>query len=634
MAIVLCDISKQFGEHLVVNHVSLEIGAGELFVLLGSSGSGKSTILRLIAGLLSPDHGRIEIHGRDVTQLPPQRRDTGFVFQNYALFRHMSVAENVEFGLKIRRSPRSERRRRCGELLELVGLGGLGSRLPSQLSGGQRQRVALARALAYQPEVLLLDEPFGALDQKIRCQLRRSLKEIQRRIGVTAILVTHDQEEAFEVGDRIGILDRGRLVETGSPEGLYSRPQSEFVAAFLGGGNVIVGRADNDHHVIRLGAAELPFPAGSPPHEDGAPVRLLFRPETVRHSPAPFAPGDGVIAIGQGRLAESTFAGAIKRLRFEIETLQGARPLMPVLAYGQRYAAIEAVQAADPAGSETAAAIGEQRWIGLSSYHVLRPSALKFLAFLPDLESSKDSLEVCRLLSIASHGSTTLLAVVPPGSRAEEVQQRLAGLRREAAPAGEPRIEIKVRCGPQGGEVIREIEEGYYDMMAVSRAAIGDGSPTGRLAQIIRRALVSSGLPVLIAAHGASAIRRMLICTAAGEPGKTDVRFGARLARHIRSFTTVFHAAREGLLPEELERVRKHLGQAGEMLNAFKLENEIKIGGGPVLDAIIGEANCGHDLVVVGASGSESYRGAYDLVGRLLDKTGCSVLIVPMAENS
>src|SRR6266508_1906321 len=243
MSIALEQIVKHFGRQVIVDRVSLEVREGELFVLLGASGSGKSTILRITAGLLAPDHGRVLLHGRDVTGLPPQKRDVGFVFQNYTVFRHMTVAENIEFGLKVRRVPAAERRRRHEQLLDLVGLAGLGKRFPGQLSGGQLQRVALARALAYEPKMLLLDEPFGALDVKIRTQLRRSLKEIQRKLGVTAILVTHDQEEAFELADRIGELARGRILEVGQSEVLYAKPKTLYVASFLGGGTVLASRA-------------------------------------------------------------------------------------------------------------------------------------------------------------------------------------------------------------------------------------------------------------------------------------------------------------------------------------------------------------------------------------------------------
>src|SRR5436853_313800 len=211
MSIRLEGLAKSFGGQPVVKPTSLEVRDGELFVLLGASGSGKSTVLRMVAGLTAPDAGGIWLRDRDVTRLPPQERGIGFVFQNYSIFRHMSVGENIEFPLKIRKMPAAERARKREELLDRVGLGGFGNRYAHQLSGGQQQRVALARALVHEPSVLLLDEPFGALDVKIRSQLRRNLREIQQQLGVTAILVTHDQEEAFELADRIGLMERAEL---------------------------------------------------------------------------------------------------------------------------------------------------------------------------------------------------------------------------------------------------------------------------------------------------------------------------------------------------------------------------------------------------------------------------------------
>ena len=258
MSIVLDQLTKRYGGHPVVNNVSLEVADGEFFVLLGSSGSGKTTVLSAIAGLTEADHGRVILHGRDVTNLPPQQRRIGFVFQNYALFQYMTVADNIEFGLSIRKVPKDERRRRRDELLELVGLAGLGNRMPRQLSGGQQQRVALARALAHQPEALLLDEPLGALDAKIRSELRRTLRAIQRELGITTILVTHDQEEAFELADRLGVMSFGRLLEVGPPDELYLRPQTEFVAAFLGTANLLVGRRAEGG--VQVGPVQFPLP--------------------------------------------------------------------------------------------------------------------------------------------------------------------------------------------------------------------------------------------------------------------------------------------------------------------------------------------------------------------------------------
>lgn len=209
MSILLDKVTKGYGKQPVLKDFSLEIQTGELFVLLGASGSGKSTLLRLIAGLAPVESGRILLHGQDVTSLPAQQRNVGYVFQNYSLFQHMTVVQNIEFGLEVRRIPRTERSQRVAELLTLIEMEAFGQRMPSELSGGEQQRVALARALAYQPDVLLLDEPFGALDSKIRKQLRLKLREIQRTLNVTTILVTHDEEEAFELADRIGTVQQG-----------------------------------------------------------------------------------------------------------------------------------------------------------------------------------------------------------------------------------------------------------------------------------------------------------------------------------------------------------------------------------------------------------------------------------------
>ena len=244
MSILLENVSKRYEQQTVVNNVSLEIKDGEFFVLLGSSGSGKTTVLNIIAGLTDAEQGRVSLHGRDVTDLPTQKRNVGFVFQNYALFEYMTVAENIEFGLQIRKVAKKERQLKRDELLELVGLVGLGDRMPRQLSGGQQQRVALARALVLEPDVLLLDEPLGALDAKIRVDLRRSLRTIQRQLGVATILVTHDQEEAFDLADRIGVMSYGRLIEVGTPQDLYQRPQTEFVASFLGTANILLGQTE------------------------------------------------------------------------------------------------------------------------------------------------------------------------------------------------------------------------------------------------------------------------------------------------------------------------------------------------------------------------------------------------------
>ena len=238
-AVVLDRVSRRFGEVRAVDQVSFEVRDGEFFAMLGPSGSGKTTCLRLIAGFETPDAGTVAIHGRSMAGVPPYDRNVNTVFQDYALFPHMSVLDNVAYGLMVRRMGKAERHRRAEELLELVALGGLGGRRPADLSGGQRQRVALARALINQPEVLLLDEPLGALDLKLRQQMQIELKALQRQVGITFIYVTHDQEEALGMSDRLAVFNHGRVEQIGTPEAIYEHPATAFVAGFVGASNII-----------------------------------------------------------------------------------------------------------------------------------------------------------------------------------------------------------------------------------------------------------------------------------------------------------------------------------------------------------------------------------------------------------
>jgi sulfate transport system ATP-binding protein len=249
VAIEVRDVEKRFGDFVALGGVSLEVASGSLTALLGPSGSGKSTLLRVIAGLERPDRGAVFISGKEATVLAPQKRGVGFVFQHYAPFKHMTVWDNVAFGLKIRRRPRAEVRARVDELLRLVQLEGLGERYPAQLSGGQRQRMALARALAVEPEVLLLDEPFGALDARVRQELRDWLRRLHDEVHVTTIFVTHDQEEAMAIADRIVVMNRGLIEQVGSPRELYEEPANEFVLGFVGRATRLGDRVVRPHDI-------------------------------------------------------------------------------------------------------------------------------------------------------------------------------------------------------------------------------------------------------------------------------------------------------------------------------------------------------------------------------------------------
>ena len=247
MSIRASHVTKRFGDFAALDDVSVKIPSGSLTALLGPSGGGKSTLLRIIAGLEQPDSGTVEIAGQDSTALPPQRRNVGFVFQHYAAFKHLSVRRNVAFGLEIRKQPKDKVRRRVDELLKLVHLEQFGDRLPSQLSGGQRQRMALARALAVEPNVLLLDEPFGALDAQVRKELREWLRRLHDEVHVTTVFVTHDQEEAMEVADEIVVINNGTVEQVGPPDELYDRPANEFVMSFLGPVTRLGGRLVRPH---------------------------------------------------------------------------------------------------------------------------------------------------------------------------------------------------------------------------------------------------------------------------------------------------------------------------------------------------------------------------------------------------
>src|SRR5256885_7650246 len=323
VGIALEGVSKGFGKVAAVKDVNISIAEGEFFSLLGPSGCGKTTSLRMIAGFEQPDAGRIVLQGEDVTNVRPNRRAVNMVFQHYALFPHMSVYDNVAFGLKVKRVPRNEHRERVEEMLRVVSLEGLGKRRARELSGGQQQRVALARALVNRPTALLLDEPLGALDVKLRKQMQLELKRIQTTLGTTFVYVTHDQEEALAMSDRIAVMNGGRVEQTGSPREIYERPGTAFVADFIGSLNALdlsIDELVGENAVMRLGEAErIVRPVGGR-HRLGETLRVAVRPEQVQIEPAGSPMLNGGSRL-EGTIAEIVFLGMYTQ--FHVDTRAG-----------------------------------------------------------------------------------------------------------------------------------------------------------------------------------------------------------------------------------------------------------------------------------------------------------------------
>ena len=307
-------VSKRFGKTSVLENISFDVAEGEALVLLGASGSGKTTILRIIAGLEQPYTGKIVLHGKDVTELPARERGVGVIFQSYALFPKMTVEKNIGYGLRIRKRRRKEIRATVNELLSLVQLEEHRKKYPAQLSGGQQQRVAIARTLAYKPEVLLFDEPFGALDTQTRVHLRREIRALLRTVNVPAIFITHDQEEALELGDRVAVINVGHIEQIGTPYEIYTHPATEYVATFLGAANImqaIVGKG-----YLEIGSSRIPIEKQEFP--EGECVKIVFRPEDVSLSKGDFQQS-GQSRISAAIVDEISFVGAYERVRLRLE---------------------------------------------------------------------------------------------------------------------------------------------------------------------------------------------------------------------------------------------------------------------------------------------------------------------------
>jgi len=368
-------VSKRFEKARVLEDISFDVAEGESLVLLGASGSGKTTILRIIAGLEQPETGRVILHGKDVTDLPARERGVGVIFQAYALFPRMTVEKNIGYGVKIRRRPRKERKETVNRLLKLVQLEEHRKKYPWQLSGGQQQRVAIARTLAYKPQVLLFDEPFGALDAQTRVHLRREIRALLKQVKVPSVFITHDQEEALELGDRIAVLNEGHLEQVGTPDEVYNHPATEFVATFLGAANLLLGVVSGG--AVEIGTARVPAAKETARFREGQSVKLVFRPEDVCLSQDAGLP-EGCRRLANGVIEEVNFVGAYERLNLRLDLAHRQQsetepPLYQVtINTPERMTGVPVmVTRPKPDTHATKYKIGDRVAVGLTSFSVL-----------------------------------------------------------------------------------------------------------------------------------------------------------------------------------------------------------------------------------------------------------------------
>ncbi|HXS26669.1 MAG TPA: ABC transporter ATP-binding protein [Steroidobacteraceae bacterium] len=594
MSISLDQVTKRYQGSTVVNDVSIDIGDGEFFVLLGPSGSGKSTLLRAVAGLTGVDHGRISLHGRDVTHLAARRRGVGLVFQNYALFRHMTVADNIEFALRVRRMRAAARRARRNELLRLVALEGLDDRLPAQLSGGQQQRVAVARALAHKPEVLLLDEPFGALDAKIREELRRTIRQVQRELGITTVLVTHDQEEAFALADRIGIMNLGRLLEVGRPDDLYARPATRFVATFLGAANLLLARQSADG--LSFGNGPLIVPHHEPSsHGRAHEVVTVLRPEEIELAPARDALRSPYMA--EGTVEEILFSGALERLRVRLgDGLAGAHIVRSENLSEEPYLEVTRTQHEQrvfPLAPGLPVALGVRR------LHVLPTPLSSFVAWAPTAALAETLAREPLLAELATRMKTRIAIRVEPA---------LA----ESAPL------------PEGAVALRDSEAEETDA-DFSGAAVIRGSNDARAVEW----LLARGVDeVLILRAGAAAPRRVLIHWVNESARRATLAVSASLLRHLSA-----EAVYVGILPEH-ERadaprplgMRALLDARSEAAADHGLDMRTELGYGDVAQELaLRLAESPDQLLILGISDAADLGGRF---AELLTNPASPLLIV------
>jgi sulfate transport system ATP-binding protein len=582
MSIRLEQVTKYYAGGAAVSDASLDIADAEFFVLLGPSGSGKSTLLRAIAGLTPIDHGRILLRGRDVTNLNAREREVGFVFQNYALFPHMSVGDNIEFALRARRVRAAQRRARRAELLRLVALEGFDDRLPAELSGGQQQRVAVARALAHEPRVLLLDEPFGALDAKIREELRRTIREIQRKVGITSILVTHDQEEALTMADRIGVMDRGRLQEVGAPQDLYARPATRFTATFLGAANLLLG--EQRYRGVRLGQSVFAAESSAGGQREGDEVTAVVRPEDLALAPTPDELP--VAGLGGAKVVELQFVGGHERVRL---LAPAARGLVGALRPAAGEVALEAVRSAREAVA-LPLAVGQDVCLGIRRVHVL-PTPISSLRLVAPGRDEAEAL-----------ACSPLVRELAAQMRIEPVRHQRDGGGQQASLSGLPIVALDADADTATRTALETIGNGARQVLAV---APGD-RPVERMVIYVETQHASSHETL---AAAASIVRHLAIDVVLLVPAEERPRQRASY-REILDLRSVgrlhgLDARTETFGGEVLDAIRRHLAGGVPTLLVVGLEPTMASGLCNQLDSLFRVSPPAAVLLVRGSTATQ-----------------------------
>lgn len=618
MSLVLEQITKWFDGYPAINDLSCTVAERELVVLLGPNGCGKSTLLRLIAGFSKVDRGSITLGGQIITHRAAQARAIGYVGPDYGLFSQMTVAENVAVGLRLRKVHPAAQRQHCDALLELVGLGGWGSRLPRQLLPSQAVRAALARALAHEPALLLLDEPLALLDGPASADLQRTLQTLHHELAITTILATHDQAAAFALANRIGVMNLGRLLEFDTPEQLYHRPQTEFVATFLGSANLLLGRvADGGVHV-----GPYYFDLDEQPRlhhlDDARRVQVLFRPEDVVVVSSPkelHCP-----PLGRGELESVTFGGAFERLRIRLPPIPGVRPLSPVIDYGGRSFVVEATRGQDQI-QRLPLVSGDQVWVGLHHVHVLTHPGLRFLVLNDGSPEAQSAIALAGQMAQLAHARIILLSYGAHGIAQQAQAQRILG-----EIGGLQPYVLHTTIHAIEEVLSEELSRQPCDLVVLGQRA-------GHHLPLAEKIMQCGDHHLLLVPQHPKVPKRALICVAQGEPGKQDVLFAGRLMRHLGTQATIFTALPSiGQGQATLQKTQAFLESGVGALELLGVPADTAIHVGSVVDGVTKQWQTrAYDLLVLGtplpdASGKISFSGLFNQLAR--QATQYPVLIV------